>query len=458
MATFYVREGATYNGNGTASNAAASAGASGAYNSVIECLKQTTGYTVSDGDTVYIKTTNESSANFTITISAAQTWFKGSATVGVTWIFDDGTVWSGAGGTITFSLTTASFNITANPNNHLIGKNSNVVFDNQYNTNSGLILTGGIGLCEGVLCKLEQSTRNPSFSWIGGTVKNLKIRSAARYVNAISLPANYETIHFVNLEIEVIQSGGSALINSMIRNGLMVFLGGRVYGTYANNATTLFSLGSTEGGKVFLDGFTYPKEMPNSFGSTSIASIYGNFIDGKLAGYYENRYIAFDSRNDGYYPTLNATLPDSAQTPWSYKVTRSSYLSKIRPQQLAINKLWTQAAAQKVITLELLSNDSDTTPTSDVVWLDVVYTNSSTGLLVCQTTRTEDATTLSTSTASWSATTYGAYSFTKRKISLTTTASIKQDTVVQILVWFAIPQTDIARVSFLDPDPVFSTP
>jgi hypothetical protein len=170
------------------------------------------------------------------------------------------------------------------------------------------------------------------------------------------------------------------------------------------------------------------------------------------------------SRADNSPPTLNAVLPDSANTPWSYLVypkgiTSQYNLNSGNYPTLPISKVYTSAAAQKKVTLEFLLSTTVANANKKTVWMDVVYIDNSDGLPRCLTTQIFTGTdALDTSSANWSATTWGAKSFNKRKLEVTTPGSIKQDTAVHVLFHYGVAAPNASDIAFVCPDLQLSTP
>ena len=125
MANKYIIHGETYCGDGTTSAAATSAGGVGAWND-INIMEGTTppspGALVA-GDVVYIRSLDASGAAITRTLTAARLLGSTAATPTnpITWILDDGTVWSGINGVLTFT-NSASYMTTLRINNAFVSK------------------------------------------------------------------------------------------------------------------------------------------------------------------------------------------------------------------------------------------------------------------------------------------------------------------------------------------------
>src|SRR5574337_1781350 len=122
MATKYLIFGAAFNGDGTTSSEAASNGAAGAWNqsSILTGTAPTYG-ALAAGDTVNIrsKTGAGADADISNTLGASITLGSASATATapITWILDDGTIWAGKNGTLTYTSSSTSYTITLRANN-----------------------------------------------------------------------------------------------------------------------------------------------------------------------------------------------------------------------------------------------------------------------------------------------------------------------------------------------------
>lgn len=188
---------------------------------------------------------------------------------------------------------------------------------------------------------------------------------------------------------------------------------------------------------------------------TTRQSICATGSDGGLGNTYYDYYHTYSSRFDGYYPTLNARLELSTPLAWAYSI----YPFKTTPQNpahVALAKIWSQPAATKTITVELLWPVLMPAPTSANVWMTVSYTENTTGDKVTQSTQAFPSAALSASSAGWSSTTYGPTLFSKLKLSLTTATAIKQDTEVMVTFFSSPKSGSAADIIMLCPDPVFS--
>ena len=100
------------------------------------------------------------------------------------------------------------------------------------------------------------------------------------------------------------------------------------------------------------------------------------------------------------------------------------------PFTLTFAKLYTGDSAQADIALEMLVADTITAANRDSVSVTVSYVDAATSSRQSVSSRDYLAGSLASSTAEWSATSYGPVIFAKNKIALQTPSSIKTDTLV----------------------------
>jgi len=115
-------------------------------------------------------------------------------------------------------------------------------------------------------------------------------------------------------------------------------------------------------------------------------------------------------------------------------------------------KLFTDTAASKTITAHVLVADTISTANKESLWLDVSYTDDTTGVPVSLSTRDYSAAALATDTAAWSATTWGSINLLKRKLEITTPTSIKKDTPVLITLRGTVKSASDQDLMFFCPD------
>ena len=474
MADKYLIQGATYCGDGTASNEAASAGATGAWNNinVFEGTAPAYGALVA-GDVVYIRSKTSAGVDISVSKSAGTTLGVAAATelAPISWIFDAGAVWSGVSGVVTYTMTTSNTWTVLNYNN-LLANNYNFVLKTS-STSMGNIVFCSFGIITTQSIKLDctatASSTGPNSKFSGGIHTDLWLRQGSVTYTVISSGASWLDTVFVSPKIEVL--GPLYFTASETRifsatgghsGGLTVF-GGSLTSTVLSGVSLVNATNPC--GSLGFYGFRFPASMV-----VSNATLYNskhktivNGSDGLLGNVVYDYACEYSSRFDGFYPTLNARLETSAATPWAYRL-HTYRTTPQNPAQVAMSKVWTQDSAQKKITLEILwptaATSSFAPPTKDNVWITVQYTDDATGNQVFQSGRLFDGSTLATSSSDWSATTYGATSFDKYKLELTTAGSVRKDTEVLVNL-FVIPRASSAApldIIMICPDPVLSAP
>lgn len=459
MANRYIRHGETYNGDGNGTAAATYAGEPNtAYNDFWQTLIQTAGYTVSAGDVVYARSKTPGGSDITINITAAASIGLSSATETstVTWVIDDGSVWAGITGTITVYLDgTTIYSVTLQTWNNFIA-NKQLFFDttNNTSTSSGPIFVFNKSNIDGIVCNATNSNGSRRSITCSGavTIKNSIFLIGNRNASLFSI--SYSAT-FINCEIELLTEETGESVFKTVGRGSVFILGGRIYGAGTTGGTPVVIV--ADQGTFVINGLKYPKTMKlNSTETLQIAQFsYAQGMDNGFGAEYSSYVGDIDSRDDNYYPKLNAQFEDSGNTKWSYKFYPKN-AGKTLPLSINISKIYTQSAASKTITLEFLWPEGFSAPTSEVVWMEIFYTDDATGDIVNQTTFDLSASTLTTSTAGWSATTYSATNFSKYKLELTTSASIAQDTDVIIRFVMSKISATANDILFVDPDPVFS--
>jgi hypothetical protein len=498
MANKYGIWGAAYNGDGTTSSEAASDGAAGAWKmdqaagAILEGTAPTYG-TLAAGDVVYLRSKTGNGANANISVShnsASKTLGAGSgiATLAspVTWILDDGTTWSSQNGTLTYT-TSGDYGITLRPYNRFIAKTKhNWILENTKAIPNATMTFYGV---ETVGMKVSYPNRTSvgvanygAINFDGGVHTNLKfftkqLANAAIPIMGVYTSPSYGNVIVLNgFELETTDTPNSAAYVFAYGGygaGWKV-VGGRIYGAGATAGHRLCSPPSNFNNVLQFEsvGFQIPKTV--QFGQAATARLgmqqiaaYG--LDGGPGGEIWGNWGNADSRNYSYnYPTLNATLPDSAGSATAWRLV-PEFATWLMPAYLDISKLYTSAAAQKKVTLELLVSDNWGTDVinRNTVWMEVSYIDNSSGNEVTETTRLPVAgTALDASTASWSSTSWGSVTFTattggrgKRKLELTTAGSIKQDTSVTVRLICTAKCTNVSYDIFIVcPDVQLSTP
>lgn len=463
MANKYLYHGAAFCGDGTASNIAASAGAVGAWNdiAVFEGVAPAYGTAPTAGDIVYIRSKDAAGANITRTLSThiQLGGTTGTVTNPISWILDNGTVWSGIDGVL------------------------------KYLTGTG---TARIHQCVYVECQTQDALFfHTNQTWPGygclelkGYLKNAKIQSDDVNSNYQALRmGDYEmgwtvaeNVHFViirnnapriqvsglcrliNPDIEELSTlAGQTAINleGLYSQGRLEIIGGQMRGVGAADNLTLADIGlssySTAHGLLAI-GFAVPRSVvianstPN-YRNTRIELI---GLDGGVGAHLDAAWGFATSRTDNYPPTLSAQLPNSTLTPWAWRVYPKN-ASFMHPAHILSSKVFTDVAGIKTITQEFLVANTFT-PTKRTAWITVEYTDNATGAPRHMSTRDIDGAALDTSTAPWSAVTWGMIAFNKHKIQATTPTAVKQDTMITVTFWHSLPSATSADVLFVDPD------
>ena len=468
MATKYLIHGATFNGDGTATNEAASAGAAGAWNHIDIIAGTAVGFgTLAAGDTVYIrsKSGNGVNANIVYTPGAAASYGLAAATLAspVTWILDNGAIWSGIDGTLTLTASTSAMTQTMrNYNNFTSLTPYNFIVEN-----TGTNLTFSqlvIGLCNTNGLKIKQiNVTNAGFSnGFAGNHENLWF-----VVNTVC--TGYGVIFNTNSKVLFINPIFEVLTAPAATQPFLTFAGshcryeirgGQMIGTGVNSGLVslfLLSTFSSWTGNLQAIGFQVPKVVPLAQPGVVFpgSAINMSGMDGGSGGAFVSDWGSSDSRNiTNNYPTLNATLADSANTPSSWRIY-PKYASKFSSFELPISKLFTGTAAVKTLTTHFLATTGWAGVALDTgsVWVTINYIDDSTGLPVTQTTRARVPAALTTSGLTWSpSNAWGAVSLTAYKIEITTNTSVKKDTAITISLMGSATSGNTNDIFICDPD------
>lgn len=471
MANKYIIHGATYNGDGTSSAAAASNGGVGAWNTITYFEGTTPAYgTLVAGDTVFIRSKDASGNAITRTLSANMTLGTSAAisTAWVKWVVDGGTVWAGISGTLTYSCP-LSYAVTFRNYNHYAAEAQDALVIVEANTSSDYkkIVTWATHMRADKLfvnCSANtHSTGNHTTALADGgetyTLTDLHLKWA-NHLSAVLMAGQWSNITLINPQIELTKSDANAGVFELGEFGSrLTVIGGRVFGVGATTGNSLVMNGSAptgRGGTARFVGFTVPKAMQTLKNHVAAGSwrIEGLGMDDEEGGVLAAPWGTLDSRLDGYYPTLNAFLPDSVSTPWSWKLYPVE-ASNALLFSIPVAKEFTESDAVKTLTVNMLLADTITAANKSTMWMTANYIDASTGESIGISTQTLSDDALDSSSANWSATTYGAINLVKKQLSITTPTSIKQNTMVVLALcgtWKAASALDIA---FVCPDVVF---
>lgn len=472
MADRYIIHGATFNGDGTSSAAASSNGGVGAWNNIniLEGTAPAFG-TLAAGDTVYIRSKDAAGADITRTMTAPLSMGSAAATAGafITWIIDDGTVWPGFDGVVTYShasthaITIRIYNrVVARRRGRFVMRNTsanqsagttmfivlgeliNPVIDWSAKTGTGECIAAQLGAG----CLIE----SPSVLWgrVGGGATDLRgLLAQQTNNNAESVLVNPEIyLGDPNPGMPMFFGGGGS------SRGQITVIGGEISGPGATSGQPLFRHYNSPT-RFRSIGLRFPRTMdvltPTVIGTISApgeVEVIG--CDEGVGGHLERAWGYATSRTDSNPPTLNATLPDAAASPWSWRVYPKT-VTNTNPMALTSVKMFTGAAAIKTITQELLVADT-MMPNKGTLWITVEYTDNATGAAMHASTRDWTGAALDASTANWSAVVWGAVSFNRRKLELSTPTAIKPNTPITVTLWGLVASASANDIYFVDPD------
>lgn len=480
MANKFIIVGAANNGDGTASNEAASPGAAGAWNSldgtygVFHGAAPQYGTAIAAGDTIYIRCKTSAGANITITITA-NVWLGSAApsqNAPVKWVLDNGTMWPGVtGGELRYFRNT---NITATLRAYNIyhaEREDGLVFEEGFNGSNTTLVTnvGGTTVsnvwfdCDNIGWSGVQGPRVfncANVTSVESTLINPRFDMGLRFAVGVLDTGETGTMTVINPRINLGAVWGSPVFAPAYRGGSILVYGGVIKGAGAEAGAPLYNgIGSDIG--VTLIGTKFPILMkPSIPGSTVGAAPRFEALgcDGGLGAYIVQRAGSNDSRTDGFYPTLNATFPDGASTPWAWKCYPAN-ASFVNYFAVPIAKVFTDTAATKKVTVEIQRATDFTEMTAGTCWLEILYIKSSDGAPARESTFNPGATGgLATSSAAWTLTTWGEIGLTKEKLEVTTQHAIKQNTNVVVTMFCAARSQNAQDVFFLCPDVQLSTP
>lgn len=474
MADKYVIEGATYCGDGTASNEAASAGAAGAWNSlfgtngVLEGNAPLYG-SVAAGDVIYIRSKTSGGVDITRTLSASVTLGNASATdaAWIRWVIDDGTLWSNANGTVqydcpsTYIVTLRNYNsFEARTQDRFVIRETNASANNKYT----LTLPLASNLSK-TLVDLSYATASGGAqiacitNTSSHTFHEVHIKSYNRY-GFMLLSGDYGVVQLFNPDIELLNAAETEPVFQIGQYGSRINLfGGRIRGPGAISGVKLCAFYTAGSAGLFALGTDIPRAMDLvSTYPPAQAKLEALGLDGGMGAVIVEKWGAASTRKDNNPPKLNAYLPDSASTKFSWWVfPDAATISK--PMQLSFPALYTGADAAKVVTLNYLLATGWKTANAATLWVDLFYVDTS-GVTQMVSTRDYAAGALTSSDAVWSIDppTWGAVSFHKRKFAITTPTAIKQDTMVTAILRGTINSVNADDILFVCPDLILTTP
>lgn len=459
MANKYIRHGETYCGDGTSSAAATSNGGVGAWNNINVLEGTAPAYgALGAGDIVFIRSKNAAGADITRTLAASVNIGSsaGTSTNWITWVLDAGTVWSGISGTLTYE-TSAGYTVTALAYNRIRADVAEKIvvrelaadaYAKQFVTLANCILENfffdwSIAVAS-FGCQIGLS------NWNKATLINPRIKCGKCYQQQIYVGAPGK-LEVINPSIELTVLSDAVFRTGNINCNLLV-VGGEVFGTGANATGQNLIDMDAEGSASFV-GFEYPRSMrlAKTMPITEWSSLTTHGSDGGLGSAFADQWGEARSRVDGYPPYLNAFLPNSASTPWSWWLY--PYAASVKePITLTVGKIYTDTAATKTITAEVLVADTFTGVGKNSLWIEVAYIDDATGRSKLVSSFVPTGGAMDVSTAPWSATTYGAINLLKKKMSITTPTTIRQNSTVKVVLRGTIKSANTNDIMFFCPD------
>lgn len=473
MGIRYIIQGATHCGDGTASNEAASAGAPGAWNRIdieagVAPLNTTNVPTA--GDVIYIRSKTSAGADITVTVTTAPLNIGLSSATDaapVTWILDNGEIWPDApNGTLTYSAASSANYVNVLAHNIIVSKTKgNRVFINTVTTgNSGGVFSVAKG-AEAIGIKIDTLARtsasNTNDVRVHGTITDGIFKFGAIVATGVlQLNSDNQEGYLINPDIELASTANlttGVLFGALGVNRRLTVIGGLVYGAGADAGLLLSRPATTnQGVGLKLVGFRYPNTMklPATLVATSSSAPECKFydVDGAFGSLLLERWGWMSSRQDNNPPKLNALLPNGNDK-WAWRVYPEQ-ASRLAPMLIPISKAMIDTAAIKTVTLELLIATTYPALNKSNLFIDVIYVDSTTGLPVYISSRTDNGGSLDTSTVTWSIDppTWGEVSFNKRKISVTTPTAIKQNTSVIVNLGCTVKSATMLDIMFVCPD------
>lgn len=463
MANKYLRHGETYCGDGTTSAAATSDGGVGAWNNINVFEGTTPAYgALTAGDVIYVRSKDATGSDITRSISAADVTL-GSAVASnanwVTWVLDGGTVWTGVSGTLTYSCSSTAKANFRSYNNYSSEIQDKLVIA-EANTSANYKEYGVAAYCliKNIFYDFSASVSGNGSS-LGETgfsiLENIHMKTRYHANPSFRVSSN-KKLTVINPDVELLDPTCTVEVFKCDGYSQMEIYGGQVRGLGAVSGVRLNNL--LDGAKFTSIGLQFPKVMvygavsdTNSFLPISMSV----GTDGGSGGVIKEPWGVADSRNDNNYPTLSASLPDTAGTPWSWKICpQNTGINK--PLKLAQSKYYTESDSVKTITLELAIADSIADVSNKTIWATVSYTEAETGLIRSVSTYNQAGGALAASDAAWSSLTYGATSLLPRMLSITTQTAIKQNTPIIVTIWATAKAASISDtlndVFFVCPD------
>jgi len=468
MANKYIRHGAAFNGDGTSSAEATVNGGVGAWNTITYFEGTTPAYgTIVVGDIIYIRSKDAGGANITRAITATTNLGSTAPTVStapVTWILDNGAVWPGIDGVLAYQSTSGNITTNIRSYNRVIASTQDAIRFITANSwgSPWYAVVHGLGTyskglyVDGAAWTLGSSMNLPSYSAV---IENLHIvcgRLESAGAALITPDVNdHSNITLINPTIDVRGAYVAQAIfsaNAYNASARFTVIGGSVFGAAADAGAVLTVYSATEASHIRFLGTKIPRTVVVASGTTvgSTVEIIGCDEDG-TGSHIDAGWGWATSRTDNFPPYLNATLPGAALTPWSWRLYPKSASISV-PASLNLSKFFSDTPATKTITCNVLVANT-MTPNKDKLWMTVEYMDSATGAMKHLSTKDFTGAASDTSTAAWlPAATWGMIAFDKYQMTIATTTSIKQDSLIVVTLFCAMASATANDMLFIDPD------
>jgi hypothetical protein len=476
----YIIHGAAFDGDGTSSAEATSNGGVGAWNNINIVAGTAPSFgTLAAGDQVYIRSKSSAGADITVSVGAAVNLGSAAATASlpVTWVLDGGAVWPGVSGTLTYSVTGA-FGITWRPFNRFVSDVADRWVTEWPSATGQAGLPATIWSCVSTLLRrvrlslpvLTEGSGLRQVTITNGTMDEVSalLNVLPRGGNGFFSSASGRAV-WINPRITINTTDPARLANAVFGGdgsfSLTTVYGGSIEGLGAQSSLAggLFHPLTSSNASYQFEAFGL--QVPKAFRLSPSYATYSAGTLVKLAGLDGGSGAALsaiwgtaDSRNiDNFYPVLNATLPDSASSGVSWRISPVDP-NEQRPFEVVLARLYSDVAAVKTITLEFLVATPwlGGTPSRETVWMDLTYVDAVTGATVALSTRDWQAGALPSSTAAWSSTSWGAVGFDRHRLQVTTPTAIRRDTLVVVSFRGTLRQSSSNEVIMVCPDPQFT--
>lgn len=463
MANKFILDGATYCGDGTTSAAAASAGAAGAWNTIAILEGSTPAYGVlAVGDIVNIRSKTAGGANLVRNLPSGLLLGSAAPTIStapVTWILDNGAIWSGINGILSYTPVGDNYGAILRAYNRLIARTQDAIRFITANVwgSKWIALNCQAGsYSRGVMIDAAAWTQGALQIYLSNAIAEdmaVTIGSGDGNGSAIFMAGSYADSQNTVINPMIVRnadtSGKIVGLGAYSGSGSFLVLGGSISGAATDIGMPLVDNGY--GGDVTFIGTQIPRTMvlTTALSNKTRINVIGCDADG-TGGYLQEGWGWATSRTDNYPPTLNTTLPDAGLTPWAYRVYMPG-ASASNAMRLPLTKLYVDTPQTKTVTVEVLVA-TGLTSTKDNLWAYIEYIDATTGITKHLSTKDFSGAASDVSTAAWSSATWGMISFNKVKLSVTTPTTIKQDTLISVIVMGTLKSASVNDVLFIDPD------